>query len=204
MISESLIEKYGYNTPIFADEILALFSMYSKQYVYRLIKEEEATHQISKIGTGVYYIPKMTSVGLSTITADDIVMKRYITSNGDHYGIYSGITLQNAFYVTTQMAATIEIVTNNEASKCREIEIDGRSFILRRPKVKITNENYKIYTILQLLSEPNGLSDELPQRAISKICEYLKENNITREQLLEMARVFPGRCIRNLLYNGLV
>ena len=69
------------NEPIFTNEILRLFSEYSRAYVFRLIDDAEEKGELVSFDTGVYYLPVKSIMGVSTITADDVVNKRYIKNS---------------------------------------------------------------------------------------------------------------------------
>ena len=147
-------------------------------------------------------MPKQTIIGLSTITPDEIVQKKYLSSGDDIYGVYSGIQLLNMFSVTTQVPAVIEIVSNNESSKCRQITIKGRRFILRKSRFEINRENVYEYLILQLF---NDFSNEtkLNNTSRKKLLDYIKEKGITQKNLLDMALKFPARTTQKLIRSGL-
>ena len=121
MFADRVKKTYALNEPIFTEELLRLFSDYSRVQVFRLIDEAKKRGEIVQYAKGVYYIPQKTRLGNSTITADDVIRKRYLNSNGDIYGVYSGVKLLNAFAVTTQMAGVVEVITNNESAKVIKI-----------------------------------------------------------------------------------
>ncbi len=202
MFAETLRKEFGYNTPIFTDEILSLFTQYSRAYVFRLISAAEKDGELTRFDTGVYYIPQMTPFGPSVITAADVARKRYVQSNGNTYGIYCGLVLQNAFGITTQMPNTSEIVTNRESTRCRKVTIDGMSFIIRKSRVAIANENAAAYQILQLFTEVGGLM--VAENVMRTVADYMKRNQIKRNNILELARYFPARTLKNMLCNEVI
>ncbi len=202
MLSDTLQEKYGFDTPIFTDEILALFPQYTKAYVFRLIKAAEENGSLARVDTGVYYVPQMTPFGPSAITASDIAEKRYIRSGGNTYGLYCGMILQNVFSVTAQMTNTPEIVTNREATRRRKVIIAGMPFILRKSRTEITNENVDSYRVLQLLTENDGT--RINKKTKQAISDFIRAKKISKESLLDLGRVFPDRTLRNLVYTGTV
>jgi len=154
MFIERMKVKFKINEPILIEEILDLFSDYSKMQVYRFIREAKNKRELIKASYGVYYIPKITFLGIySVITVDDIIEKKYIKRNDNNIGIYGGVKLLNRFGLTTQMAGAIEIVTNYETTRGRKIVIDERNFILKKSYCKITKDNYSAYTILQLFND---------------------------------------------------
>ena len=198
MFAQRLKEQFNINEPIFTEEIMRLFPEYSRMQVFRFINKAEENKEIVQFTKGVYYIPKMTKIGLSTITSDDVARKRYIGWKEDIYGVVSGIKLLNTFSVTTQMPAVIEIVTNNETTRKREITIRNRRFILKKSRVEINKDNAAAYTVLQLFDELNDES-ELNQYASKRIAEYVGLSGVTKTQLLNLAVNVPGRTIQKLI-----
>ncbi len=199
MLSKVLKNNFEYGTPIFTEEILKLFPQYTKSYVFRLMKAAEANGELAKLDTGVYYLPQLTPFGPAVITASAVARKKYITDEKQVYGIYSGLTLQNSLSLTTQITNTPEIVTNNETTRCRKITIDGMPFILRKSRVEITADNADAYRVLQLFTEDNGITIE--EAGLNAISDLIKEKEIRREQLLNMAKSFPARTLQNLIYS---
>lgn len=198
MFVERLKENFGENNPIFTYEILDTFKEYTKAYVFRLLNKATKNNEIMKHSNGVYYIPKITILGYSKLLPDKIITKKYIKNNEEIYGIYGGIYLENLFDLTTQVPNIIEVISNNESSRCRKINIDGREFILKKTRCAITNENYKEYMILELLSNKNSIAD------IRTIKKYIEDNKITLQSLLEIAKYFPSKVFKNTLNLGIL
>lgn len=204
MFTEKLLREFGYNKPIFTDEILELFPEYSRVQIFRYINKAETNNELIQFSKGVYYIPRKTFFGsLSVITSDSVMAKRYLRNESSVYGVYSGLKLLNTFSITTQMPTVIEIVSNNETMRCREVELNGRRFVLRKSRCPITEKNYAAYTILQLFSDfENG--DELDVFARKRLQEYMKKQNVTMGQLLDLTSVFPARVAKRLIGSGLI
>lgn len=196
MFIERLQEIYDLNQPIFISEILSTFKEYSRSYVFKLIRKAEKERKIVNYCSGVYYIPTKTLLGTSTITIDDVINKKYISSNSETFGIYSGIKLQNMFNLTTQMPNTIEIVTNKESMRKREITIDGRKIILRKSKCDITNDNVNEYTLLQLMTEAG---DNIGNEVKKRIKKYIEDNKVDYNKTILLSTYFPSKTIKNLI-----
>lgn len=203
MLVERLKEKFKTNEPIFTNEILEIFKEYSRAYVFRLIDKAEKNKEIINFDTGVYYLPTKSIIGVSTIIAEDVVNKKFIGYKDDVYGVYSGLSLQNMFSLTTQMPNTIEIVSNKETTRCRKIMIDGRTVILRKSRCTIDRNNAQAYTVLQLISEM-GKDIEINDRTRKSISKYMQKNKIDSKDLLLLARYFPAQTTKKLLYSGLL
>lgn len=200
---ERLKDKYDANEPIFTEEILKTFRDYSRAFVFRLIKDAENAGELVKFSKGVYYLPRKTFYGVSTITADSVIERKYLRQNDDVFGVYGGLKLLNAFSVTTQVPNVIEVVTNNETTRCREITLDGRRFVLRRSRVKIDKANANAYTVLQLFSDLDR-DAELSDFAKRRLRDYLTEKRIPRDQLLSLAMDFPARTLKKLIGSGVL
>lgn len=204
MFIERLSEKFNVNEPVFTEEILDLFRDYSRAQVFRLIDKAKENKEIVRFAKGVYYIPNKTFWGdLSAITADSVIEKRYLRSAGRTFGVFGGIKLLNNFSVTTQMAAVIEVVSNNETTRRREIDINGRRFILRKSRCEINENNYAAYTILQLFNDMAG-QDRLDESSRRRLLEYVEKHEITRKQLLELSLRFPARATKKLIGSGIL
>lgn len=200
---ERLKNKFGVNEPIFTSEIINEMREYSRPRIFQLIKQAVDEGTLVRFDKGVYYIPTKSIIGASTITVEDVVGKKYIGYDNEVYGVYGGLNLQNLFSVTTQMPNAIEIVSNNESTRCRKFLIDGRTVIVRKARCEIDRKNAKAYTVLQLLSDVGNIS-YLDEETKSKLFKYIRDNNINTTELMSLLRVFPARTTKNLIYSGVI
>ena len=76
MFIEKLKDVFSANEPIFTEEILAVFTEYSRPRVFQLINKAEKSGEIVRFDTGVYYLPTITEFGMSKITAEQVVEKK--------------------------------------------------------------------------------------------------------------------------------
>ena len=203
MFVNRIKEKFGINEPIFTEDILNLFPEYSRAYVFRLIKDTEKSGELVKFAKGIYYLPRKTFYGISTITADSVIERRYLNWDNGVFGIYSGLKLMNLFSVTTQVPNVIEVVTNNETTRCREIDLDGRKFILRKSRLQINKDNADTYMILQLFSDLES-NVNLDEFAKQRLIEYMQDKRISQKQLLSLAINFPARTMKKLIGSGIL
>lgn len=202
MFIGELRNKFGYNMPIFTYEILELFSQYTRAYVFRMINAAKENEELIQLDTGVYYLPEMTPFGLSVINASEVAKKKYIQDDRGIYGIYSGLTLQNEFSLTTQITNIPEIVSNRVSSRCRKITIDGMEFILRKARTEITADNVNAYRVLQLFTETK--STDIGEDEKRKISNYIKSNQISQNEIIDLAKSFPVKTLQNLVYSGVL
>lgn len=133
---------------------------------------------------------------------DNVISLRYLQWNGEVFGVYSGLKLQNIFSQTTQVPNIYEIVSNNESSKRREIKIDGRTFILRKSRFKINKDNANAYMIIEFF---NNLKEEkINEFGKKRIIKFIKEKNISEKQLINTALRFPSKALKNLIMSGIL
>lgn len=203
MFLNEIKQKFNINEPIFTEELMELFSQYSRPYIFRIINEMEKANELVRYAKGVYFIPKKTFFGLSTITADSVVEKRYLKELNNVYGIYSGLKLLNLFSITTQVPNVVEIVTNNETMRCREIEVNGRKFILRKSRFEIDKNNADMYMLLQVFNDLDAKTklDDFAQR---RLTSFIKEKGINLSKLLNLAMKFPAKTMKNLIGSGVL
>lgn len=203
MFIQKIKDNYKIDEPIFIENILALFPEFTRAYVFRLIKQAETNGELIKFSRGVYYIPKKTFFGYSTLTSSMVANNKYITDGKSVYGIYSGLTLLNQFSVSTQIPNVIEIVTNNEATRKRIVNINGMRFVIRKSRFEITNDNYNYYSLLQFFLEL-GIEPNLDEFAKQKIKKYIKDKGIKQEELIRLAMKFPAQTLKNLIGSGVI
>ena len=180
-----------------------LFPNYSRVQIFRFIKHALDNNGLIRFSNGVYYIPEQMEFGLSTISADDVITKKYIIKDKRYCGVFSGITLLNAFSITTQMAGVIEVVSINESSRKRCVVINGRRFIVRKSRYNINNDNYATYTILQLFSDMHD-SDRVNDISKAIILNYCSKNKVTKEKLLSSSTKFPAKALNRLVLSGVL
>lgn len=204
MFIERLITKFNINEPIFTEEILDLFQEYSRAQVFRYINKAKENKEIVQFAKGVYYIPNIAFWGdLSTITVDSVIEKKYLRNSNQIYGIFGGIKLLNNFSITTQMASVIEVITNNETTRCRKIVINGRKFILKKSRCEINKKNYAAYTILQLFNDFSK-QDQLDESSRQKMLDYIKSRNVTQKELFELSLNFSSQTTKKMIRSGII
>lgn len=192
---QSLLEKYGTNEPILSTEIS--FMGYSRPWIMKQLQKLCESGEIIRYEKGIYYIPNDTLFGKSILNPRKVIEKKYIKNGCNIMGYYSGLTFQNQLKLTTQMPNVIEIYTNNEPSKVRDVVVGGQRVILRRARTNINNENVAVLSFLEMMNDitPSLLDDEKR----SFITNYINSNGITKKDVLNYSAVFPDKAMRNLI-----
>ncbi len=199
-LMQFLKSEYGYDTPILLSELdlQNLTEENCRKALSRLTKKE----YLKRFSQGIYYIPTKTPFGISKLSAKKVYEKKYIKNNSSIYGFYSGLIFGNILGITTQMSNTIEIVTNNESSRLREVQIGNQKVRLRRPNVEITTLNVKI---LQLLDFINRYPvDKFNKEHYDIILKYVKEQKIKKSDLYTYIDFYPSKVAKILIKGGII
>lgn len=125
-----------------------------RQYFKRMVKSGD----LIRFDTGIYYLPRQSKLlKKSYLDPLKVVSRKYIQNGSEIFGYFSGAYLANQLRLTTQMPATIEIVTNKESTKggnnCRSEAIHppkyfyqkttcGCSALYHCPDIQKTDGNY--------------------------------------------------------------
>ena len=194
---DTLLNEYGYDNPFLFDEIK--ISDYSLPWLKKEISKYIVENKIVRYERGLYYIPSKTIFGNSSLNPRKVLEKKFLDNNS---GYYSGISFANYIGVTTQMPNVIEIYTNNERSKIREIVINNIKVVLRKSRVNITKDNINVLSFLELMNSFSPVFYQGERKQL--IINYIKEKGITRKQITEYAPYFPDKVMRNLIQTEIV
>lgn len=197
---EFLIKTYGYNEPIFSSDIE--FKNYSKAWINKELTRLCTENQLIRYDKGVYYVPRKTELGLSRINPQKIIEKKYIRNGANVFGYYTGQTFLNQLGISTQVPNIIEICTNNESSKVRDITVGQRKLRLRRQRIYIDSSNEKVLSFLELMNSIDAkyIDDERKKLLV----DYIKSNGITKEDITKYSSAFPDKAIRTMVESEVI
>ena len=199
-LSEYLLETYGYNEPIMLNEIS--FKNYSRPWINKELAKLCEAGKLLRFEKGIYYVPKITLLGTSKLNPQKVIEKKYISENNKRCGYYSGITFLNQTGLSTQVPNEIEIYTNNETAKVREVKVGSVRVILRKSRAPINSENVAVQSFLELMnSVTSGFFDDKKRKITS---EFIEENKITRSAITKYACVFPDKAMRTLIESEII
>jgi len=199
ILIDYLLKKYGTNKPIITEELSIPEISYDN--LRKQLSRYNSQGILEKYSQGVYYIPKETILGRSTLSIDDVINRKYITNDNDIYGFYSGLSFYNKLGISTQVPFVYEIVTNKEKSRVREIALKNQKIILRKPYVKINKNNYLENQFLDFINNANSndLSDN-----IDVLKKYIKDNNLNKNVILDLVTYYPSKTSKKLLGSRLL
>ena len=199
ILIDYLLKKYGTNKPILTEELSIPEISYAN--LRKQLSRYNSQGILEKYSQGVYYIPKETILGRSTLSIDDVINRKYITNDNDIYGFYSGLSFYNKLGISTQVPYVYEIVTNKEKSRVRETTLKNQNIILRKPYVKINKNNYLENQFLDFINNANSndLSDN-----IDVLKKYIKDNNLNKNVILDLITYYPSKTSKKLIESRLL
>lgn len=203
MIKDYLIENYGYNKPIFLNE-LSIEGM-SKNALRQAIKRLNKSGFLKRYDNGIYYIPKSIGV-LSTSYLDPlkVVAYKYIENEKDKYGYVTGLAFANQLGLSTQMPSVIEIVSNNEATRGRIVTIGNQKVKVEKPNIEVTNENASLLQLLDMISSVEKYSELPEEETYGVLKKYIKDNKFSKKQLIDASSSLTGNTSKRLIEWGIV
>lgn len=199
-IMQKLKDKYDYNEPIILKDVK--IDGISDDNIRQIFSRLSRSGQIERYDQGVYYLPKITPLGKSKIPAKKVYEKKFISDSKNTYGFYSGLALKNAIGLTTQVPNTIEIVTNQEKSRLREVAVGSQKLRLRKARTRVTSKNVKVLQMLELMNsiDINKLTNNQKQA----LSNYVRSQNISKNDVMLYIGKFPARASKNLIESGAI
>lgn len=197
MLYDYLLTHYKPNEPIFIEDITLPIS---HTHLLQRLKSLCDTGKIKIFSKGIYYIPKKSILknGI-TLSPTTVINHKYIMRSGKIIGYHTGHALANQIGLSTQVPCVTEIVTNNTATECRKETLCGQEFIIRKARCPITNNNYYILQLLDLLNDLDKFTDKPHNEVYDAIRKYLKAYHITKEKITQYIGTYPSKTAEILL-----
>lgn len=94
MLKTYLMDNYGYNEPIFLNDIS--IDGVSQNAVRQSVKRLTASGFLERYDNGIYYIPKQGGVlGKSYLDPSMVVMYKYVQNKSERFGYVTGLSFAN-------------------------------------------------------------------------------------------------------------
>lgn len=199
ILIDYLLKKYGTNKPILTEELVVPEISYDN--LRKQLSRYNSQGIIEKYSQGVYYIPKETILGKSTLSINDVIYRKYISDDNEIYGFFSGLSFYNKLGITTQVPFVYEIVTNKEKSRVRNITLKNKKIILRKPYATINRNNYLEAQFLEFINNAN--SNDLNDN-IDILKKYIKDNNLNKNIILDLITNYPSKTSKRLIESRLL
>lgn len=203
MLKEYLEKNYGYDEPIFINEIRldGINDNALRQYFKRMLKSGD----LARFDTGIYYLPKASRLlKKSYLDPMKVIIRKYIQSTTEIYGYFAGATFANQIGLTSQMPATLEIITSKESTKGRIVTVGSQTVRLKRPAITVTAENARLLQFLDGVSQAEKYSELPPPETGILLKNYARRENFSKELLSGMISVITGSTAKKLIEWGII
>ena len=197
---EYLANKYGYNEPILLNEIK--FENYSRPWLFKELKRLVDNGELNRFDSGIYYLPRKMPWGVSFPDSYTVVKKRFLSDGSKTYGYVAGLTLLNKAGLSTQMSNLVELVTNKETTRVRDLKVGGVKVRARRARTIITNENVKTLQFLDLMNSISLKSVGNDERVV--LSHFAKDSGVTLKDVTKYAALYPAKAMKNLIESGVI
>lgn len=201
MLYDYLIKNYVPGEPIFASDIvLPDMTEENLRYHFKKLTDDD---KLCRFEPGVYYFPKMNLLGeRQPLSADTVAVHKYIMRRGKRVGYYSGYTLANRMGLSTQVPFTEEITSNYAPALVRELKIQNRSYIVRRPAVEVTEENAAVLQFLDCLKDIDKCAEEELKECGKILTQFAIEHQITRDKVDKVIAEYPMKIYKAIYETG--
>lgn len=197
-------ENYDYESPIFLNEVYKSLPSINGNTIRSTFKRLFDKGRIIKIKNGIYALSNQEdSTTKPIVYASKIIEEKYIfDSNGDRVGYKTGINFSNELGLTSQIASVETIYSNNVSNKKRMIKVKNNRIIINSPRVKVTNNNYKLLQVLDLLNDFDRYSEIELNKASARIMKVLKTVNLDQNEIEKVVSVYPLKAQVNFYKLG--
>ena len=198
MLYEYLLKTYGENEPIILSDVMKKINM-SENNIRQQIKKMTDTGQIKRYDTGIYFIPKKTMFKSgSQLSMRRVIEEKYLKEDSKRCGYISGVTFANQLGITTQVGMVYEIVTNKATNDYRELTLANSRIVVRKPRTKVNEENYRMLQFLDLIKDIDYLAESSGEELKQRLLNYMNANSIKFSELEKYLTYYPDRIYKNL------
>lgn len=194
-----LQENYKQNEPIFL-AALQIEGM-SKEKLRQQMKKLTDAGTVKRFDRGIYYLPKKSIFKSgSALSPEKVLEYKYLRDkDGKKCGYRSGPVFANQMGLTTQVPMVYVVVSNKATNEYRETSLAKTRVVVRKPKVPVTESNYKVLQFLDLLNDVD-LYSEITGKALQKrLYQYMADAGICLLDLEPFFSYYPDKLYRNLV-----
>ena len=205
---EYLLANYKENEPIFLVDIQ--IDGMTRTNVRQQIKKLADTGKVKRFDNGIYFLPKKTIFKSGSQLAPEKVLEcKYLRDKDKCCGYVSGLMFFNQMGLTTQIPMMYEVVSNKATNDYRETSLAKSRVIVRKPKVPVTEKNYKVLQFLDMLKDVDLYSEVTGKQLQDRLYCYMDEANLSISEMEPYFSYYPDKLYKNLvetrvIYKGLL
>ena len=205
---EYLLDNYKENEPIFLVDIQ--IDGMTRTNVRQQIKKLADTGKVKRFDNGIYFLPKKAIFKSGSQLAPEKVLEcKYLRDKDKRCGYVSGLMFFNQMGLTTQIPMMYEVVSNKATNDYRETSLAKSRVIVRKPKVPVTEKNYKMLQFLDMLKDVDVYSEVTGKQLQDRLYRYMDDANLSISEMEPYFSYYPDKLYKNLvetrvIYNGLL
>lgn len=189
---EYLLDNYKENEPIFLAD-LQVDGM-TRTNVRQQIKKLTDTGKVKRFDNEIYFLPKKTIFKSGSQLAPEKVLEcKYLRDKDERCGYVSGLMFFNQMGLTTQVPMMYEVVSNKATNDYRETSLAKSRVIVRKPKVPVTEKNYKALQFLDMLKDVDVYSELTGKPLQDRLYRYMDDANLSISEMEPYFAYYPDR-----------
>lgn len=203
-----LLDNYKENEPIFLVD-LQIDGM-TRTNVRQQIKKLTDTGKVKRFDNGIYFLPQKTIFKSGSQLAPEKVLEcKYLRDKDERCGYVSGLMFFYQMGLTTQVPMMYEVVSNKATNDYRETFLAKSRVIVRKPKVPVTEKNYKALQFLDMLKDVDVYSEVTGKQLQDRLYRYMDDAHLSILEMEPYFAYYPDKLYKNLvetrvIYNGLL
>lgn len=195
---EYLLDNYKENEPIFLVD-LQVDGM-TRTNVRQQIKKLTDTGKVKRFDNGIYFLPQKTIFKSGSQLAPEKVLEcKYLRDKDERCGYVSGLMFFNQMGLTTQVPMMYEVVSNKATNDYRETSLAKSRVIVRKPKVPVTEKNYKALQFLDMLKDVDVYSEVTGKPLQDRLYRYMDDANLSISEMEPYFAYYPDKLYKNLV-----
>ena len=197
-IYEYLLDNYKENEPIFLAD-LQVDGM-TRTNVRQQIKKLTDTGKVKRFDNGIYFLPKKTIFKSGSQLAPEKVLEcKYLRDKDERCGYVSGLMFFNQMGLTTQVPMMYEVVSNKATNDYRETSLAKSRVIVRKPKVPVTEKNYKALQFLDMLKDVDVYSEVTGKPLQERLYRHMDDAHLSISEMEPYFAYYPDKLYKNLV-----
>lgn len=203
MLKNYLMENYGYNEPIFLNELS--IKGISQNAIRQSMKRLAENGVLERYDNGIYYIPKNGGVlGKSYLDPSMVVMRRYVKNKSEQFGYITGLSFANQLGLTTQMPAVVEVVTNRESTNGRFVMVGKQKVRVKKSIIQISESNAELLQLLDGITQAEKYTELTINETVEILTAYIRRKKFTQKQLSDVSTALTGGTAKKLIELGII
>ena len=195
---EYLLDNYKENEPIFLAD-LQVDGM-TRTNVRQQIKKLTDTGKVKRFDNGIYFLPKKTIFKSGSQLAPEKVLEcKYLRDKDERCGYVSGLMFFNQMGLTTQVPMMYEVVSNKATNDYRETSLAKSRVIVRKPKVPVTEKNYKDLQFLDMLKAVDVYSEVTGKPLQERLYRHMDDAHLSISEMEPYFAYYPDKLYKNLV-----